>query len=78
MLKIIHMLTFLKKFMKKNTKFKVPKFKVADHVKISKYKDIFAKGNTPNWSEEDFVIKEVENTAPSTYVINDLNGENHY
>ena len=29
----------------------------------------------PNWSEEVFVIKEVKNTVPWTYVINDLNGE---
>ena len=36
---------------------KVPKFKVGDHVRISKYKNIFAKGYTPNWSEEVFVIK---------------------
>ena len=36
---------------------KVPKFKVGDHVRISKYKNIFAKGDTPNWSEEVFVIK---------------------
>ena len=51
------------------------KFKVGDHVRISKYKNIFAKGYTPNWSEEVFVIKEVKNTVPWTYVINDLNGE---
>ena len=54
---------------------KDPKFKVGDHVRISKYKNIFAKGYTPNWSEEIFVIKEIKNTAPWTYVINDLNGE---
>ena len=36
-------------------------------------KNIFGKGYTPNWSEEVFVIKEVKNTLPSTYVINDLN-----
>ena len=41
-----------------------PKFKVGDHVKISKYKNIFAKGYTPNWSEEVFVIKKVKNTVP--------------
>ena len=29
-----------------------PKFKVGDHVRISKYKNIFAKGYTQNWSEE--------------------------
>ena len=54
---------------------KYPKLKVGDHVRISKYKNIFAKGYTPNWSEEVFVIKEVRNTVPWTYVINDLNGE---
>ena len=54
---------------------KVPKFKVGDRVRISKYKNIFAKGYTPNWSEEVFVIKKVKNTVPWTYVIDDLNGE---
>ena len=54
---------------------KDPKFKVGDHVRISKYKSIFAKDYTPNWSEEIFVIKEIKNTVPWTYVINDLNGE---
>ena len=34
-----------------------PKFKVDDHVRISNYKNLFAKGYTPNWSEEVFVIK---------------------
>ena len=39
------------------------------------HKNIFAKGYTPSWSEEDFVIKKVKNTVPWTYVINDLNGD---
>ena len=51
------------------------KFKVGDHVRISKYKNIFAKGYSPNWSGEVFVIKEVKNTIPWTYVITDLSGE---
>ena len=38
---------------------KNPKFKIGDFVRISKYKNIFAKGYTPNWSEEVFVIKKV-------------------
>ena len=38
---------------------KDPTFKVGDHVRISKYKNIFAKGYTPNWRKEVFVIKEV-------------------
>ena len=54
---------------------KDPNFKVGDHVRISKYKNIFAKGYMPNWSEEVFIIKKVKNTIPWTYVINDLNGE---
>ena len=52
-----------------------PKLKVGDHVRISKYKNIFAKGYAPNWSEEIFVIKKAQNTASWTYVISDLNGE---
>ena len=52
-----------------------PKFKVGDHVRISKFKNIFAKGYTPNWSEEVFGIKKIRNTVPWTYVIDDLNGE---
>ena len=54
---------------------KDPKFQVGDHVRLSKYKKFFAKGYTPNWSEEVFVTKEVKNTVPWTYVISDLNGE---
>ena len=60
---------------KKEVNDKDPKFKVGDHVRISKNKNIFAKGYTPNCSEEVFVIKRVKNTVPRTYVINDLNDE---
>ena len=60
---------------KKEVNDKSPKFKVDDHVRISKYKNIFAKRYTRNWSEQVFVIKKVKNTVPWTYVINDLNGE---
>ena len=52
-----------------------PKFKVGDHVRISKYENIVAKGYIPNWSDEVFVIKKIKNTIPLTCVINDLNGE---
>ena len=56
---------------------KDPKFKVGDQVRISKYKNIFAKGYNSNSSEEVFVIQKVKNTAvPWTYVISDLNGKN--
>ena len=54
---------------------KDPKFKVGDRARISKYKNIFAKGYIPNWSEEVLVVKKVKNTVSWTYVINDLNGE---
>ena len=50
---------------------KDPKFKVGDHVRISKYKNDFGRGYTPNWSEEVFVVKKVKNTVPWTYVICD-------
>ena len=49
--------------------------KVGHHVRISKYKNIFAKRYAPNWPEEIFVSKKVKNTVPWTYVINDSNGE---
>ena len=51
------------------------KFKVGDYVRVSKYKNISAKGYMPNWSEEVFIISKIKNTVPWTYVINDLNGE---
>ena len=37
---------------------------VGDHVRISNYKNIFAKGYVPNWSEEIFVIRKIKNTVP--------------
>ena len=52
-----------------------PKFKVGDHVRISKYEKLFAKGYTPNLSQEVFITKNVKNTVPWTCVINDLKGE---
>ena len=54
---------------------KDPKFKVGDHVKISKFKNVFAKGYASNWSEEIFIIKKIKNYMPWTYVISDLNEE---
>ena len=55
---------------------KDPKFKIGDHVRISQYKNIFAKGYTPNWSELVFVIKNVKNTVPWKYAISDFNMSN--
>ena len=70
MLKIIHIL-----ILKRESNNKNPKFKVGDPVRISKYKNIFAKGYMSNWSEEIFIIKKIRNTVPWAYVINDFNGE---
>ena len=53
---------------------KDPKFKIDDRVRISKYKNIFAKGYMQNWSEESFIISKIKNTVPWTYDINDFNG----
>ena len=53
---------------------KDPKFKIGEIVRISKYKNSFAKGYTPGWSTELFVIKIVEITVLRTYVISDLDG----
>ena len=46
---------------KKEVNDKDPKFKVRDHVRISKYRNIFAKGYTPNWSEEVFAVSKIKN-----------------
>ena len=54
---------------------KVPKLKVNDRVRITKYKNILKKGYTENWSREIFIIDSVLKTNPWTYKIKDLNGE---
>ena len=51
---------------------KDPKFKVNDHARTSKYKNIFAKG----FAMEVFILNEIKNTVPWTYTISDLSGEN--
>ena len=60
---------------KKEVNGKNCKFKVGDHVRISKYKNIFAKLYMPNQSEEVFVVSKIKNTVLWKYVIDDLNGE---
>ena len=50
---------------------KIPKFEVGENVRISKYKETFAKGYTPNCWKEDFVIKEVKDALQWTYAIED-------
>ena len=54
---------------------KDPKFKLNDRVRISKWKNVFAKGYTSNWSKEIFIISKIKNTVPWTYEIDDLNVE---
>ena len=51
------------------------RFKVGDRVRISKFKNIFAKGYTPNWSKELFIFDKINDTVPYTYNIKDLNDE---
>ena len=66
MSKVILLLNIMKNLVKKTPD---------DHVRISKYKSIFAKGYALNWSEESFAVKKIKNTVPWTYVISELNGE---
>lgn len=47
------------------------KFRVGDHVRISKYKHVFEKGFTANWTTETFTITKVQNTDPVTYLLKD-------
>ena len=61
------MLNIMKILMKK-----ILNLKVGDLVRISKYKNIFAKGYTQSWSEEVFVVCKIKNTVPWTYVIRGL------
>ena len=49
------------------------RFKVGDRVRISKFKNIFAKGYTPNWSTEIFIVN--NDTVTYTYNLKDLNDE---
>lgn len=51
------------------------KFKLGDHVRVSKYRGVFDKKYTPNWSTEIFTIKKIQLTNPITYLIKDVHGE---
>ena len=51
------------------------RFKVVDRVRISKFKNIFAKGYIPNWSKEIVIVDKINDTVPYTYNIKDLNDE---
>ena len=59
----------------KEINYQDPKFKIEDIFRKSKYKNTFAKGYVPNWSEEVFMIKKFKKTVPWTYVISDLKGK---
>ena len=63
--------TIISRFLKTNPK--VPKIKVINRVRITKYKNIFSKGYTENWSREVFIIVSVLETNPWTYKIKELN-----
>ena len=54
---------------------KPSRFKLGDRVRISKFKNIFAKGYTPNWSREIFIVNKINDTVPYTYNVKDLNDE---
>lgn len=69
--KILENIYRKKTFVKTNMK---PKFDVSDYVRISKYKTIFEKGYTPNWSAEIFQVSKILPTDPITYQITDING----
>ena len=51
------------------------RFKVGDRVRISNFKNIFAKGYNPNWSKEIFIVHKINDTVPNTYNLKDLNDE---
>ena len=54
---------------------KSARYNVGDRVRISKFKNIFAKGYTPNWSREIFIVDKINDTVPYTNNLKDLNGE---
>jgi hypothetical protein len=59
---------------KRNTKIQF-KFKVGDHVRISRAKHVFEKGYVPNWTEEVFIVDKRIRKLPPIYKVKDLNGE---
>ena len=54
---------------------KSARYIVGDRVRISKFKNIFAKGYTPNWSREIFIINKINDTVAYTYNLKDLSDE---
>ena len=62
-------------FDKKNNKEEDATFRVGDHVIISKYKNIFAKGFIPNGLKKFLLLKKLKYTVPWTYIISDFKSE---
>mgnify|MGYP005984552059 len=54
------------------------KFKIGDHVRITKYRGVFGKGYTSIWSNEIFIVRKINLTNPTTYFLNDEKCENIY
>ena len=54
---------------------KSARYNIGDRNRISKFKNIFAKGYTPNWSSEIFIVNKINDTVPYTYNLKDLNDE---
>ena len=65
----------IEKYILMNAIKKDSRFNVGDRVRISKFKTIFAKGYTPNWSREIFIVDTINDTVPYTYNLKDLNDE---
>ena len=57
------------------TNLKAPRFKVSVRVRVTKYKNIFSKGYTENWSRGIFILDSLLKTNSWTYKIKGLNGE---
>lgn len=58
------------------TPIKKPKFKVGDYVRISRWqRNIFSKTYLGSWSEELFLIRQIKNTVPITYLLEDSHGK---
>lgn len=51
------------------------RFNVGDQVRVSKYKHLFEKGYTPNWTTETFTIVRKQATNPRTYLLEDIRGQ---
>ena len=51
---------------------KSARYNVGDRVRIPKFKNIFAKGYTPNWSRQILIVDKINDTVPYTYNLKDL------